>query len=174
MKYLFELLLGRVPAIVHFPSWFVMSLLPSWKVTFLIYIKSFFHLATPMSSCLFFIILITWMLSCTYLWPFMTSLHISSTSNGAFVGWPLHNDIFVELNQLSTPYYLQGLRRCQGSFDLLYMLDLFLHLIILGLISQPPYTLYEITSSCWTLLHCSTFLWAYRWRKRSFYSWSWF
>ena len=128
---------------------------------------------------------------------------IASTPNGAFVGWPLHHDIFVELNRLSAPYYLQGLRRRQGPFifflplselpcllsrdveescqivilcdrDVLHMLDLFLHLLLLGLISQPPYTPYESTSSCWPLLHCSTCLRACRWRKRSFYSWSWF
>lgn len=32
--------------------------------------------------------------------------------------------------------------------DVLHMLDLFLHLLLLGLIGQPPYTPYESTSSC--------------------------
>ena len=32
--------------------------------------------------------------------------------------------------------------------DVLHMLDLFLHLHLLGLIGQPPYTPYESTSSC--------------------------
>ena len=38
------------PSIDRFPYWFVMSLLLSWKVVFLSYIRFSCHLATPLSS----------------------------------------------------------------------------------------------------------------------------
>ena len=49
---LVELLPCRATTINHFPSYFVMSFLSSWKVAFLAYIWNFLHMATSFLSML--------------------------------------------------------------------------------------------------------------------------
>ena len=112
MKYLFELLLGRVPSIDHFPSWFVMSLLPSWKVAFLSYIGFSCYLVTPLSSvhalkysshgC--FAVLAC--LHASIYYPIMTSSYYCFNIAFVFAGWLLHHDTFCRLQSVICTFHI--------------------------------------------------------------------
>ena len=63
----------------------------------------FCHLATPLSSCLSFIILITWMLSCTRLFPYFDLVPLHD-----FIVVLLQHQMVLLLDGLFTMKYLQS------------------------------------------------------------------